>query len=74
MSGVIYRLDRSGHGEVAKWGEDAESRKAGAAVFAELAEKGFTMFDVTDPEAGTKLEAFKPEATEIIAVPRMVAG
>ena len=72
--GRLYKLDRTGHGEVAAWGDDAESRAAGDAAFKSLTERGFTMFDVTDPQNGEKLEAFKPEATEIIAVPRMQAG
>lgn len=72
--GVLYKLDRSGHGEVAKWGEDAESRADGARAFSELAERGFTMFDVTNPQEGRKLDAFDPAAREIIATPRMVGG
>ena len=72
--GRIYRLDRSGHGEVAAWGEDAESRLAGAKAFDELASKGFTLFDITNKEEGRVLRAFDPAATEILAVPRMVAG
>lgn len=72
--GILYKLDRTGHGEVAKWGEDAESRDAGAKAFAALADAGFTMFDVTDPQAGRRIDAFDPEATEIIATPRMQAG
>lgn len=74
MAGKLYKLDSSGHGEVATWGDDAESQAAGAAAFKELADKGFAMFDVTDPHAGDVLKEFKPEATEIIAVPRLVAG
>ena len=27
--GKLYKLDRSGHGEVAAWGVDTESRAAG---------------------------------------------
>ncbi len=72
--GRIYKLDRSGHGEVAAWGDDAQSREAGEVAFKSLVERGFTMFDVSDPQKGEKLEVFKPEATEIIAVPRLVAG
>lgn len=72
MLGTIYKLDRTGHGEVAKWGDDAESRAAGAAVFAELAAKGFTMFE-GGPD-GRQLAAFDPEVVETIAVPRLVAG
>ncbi len=72
--GVLYKLDRTGHGEVATWGEDADSRAAGQKAFADLASKHFTMFDVTNPQAGRKLDAFDPDATEVIAVPRMVAG
>ena len=72
--GVMFKLDASGHGEVAKWGADAESRAAGTAAFQALADKGFTMFDITDPMEGKKLEAFDPNATEILAVPRMVGG
>ncbi len=72
--GKLFKLDRSGHGEVVTWGEDAQSREAGAEAFKSLTERGFTMFDITDPENGKKLEAFAPEAAEIIAVPRLVAG
>ena len=74
MAGRIYKLDRSGHGKVAAWGADAESRAAGAKAFADLAAKGFTMFDISTPEDGRKLDAFDPEAVEVIAVPRMQAG
>ena len=72
--GKMYKLDRTGHGEVATWGDDAESRAAGATAFKDLVERGFTMFDVTDPHAGNKLNEFKADAEEIIAVPRMQAG
>lgn len=72
--GVLYKLDRSGHGEVAKWGDDAASREAGAKAFADLAARGFTMFDVTQPQEGRKLDAFDPHAAEIIATPRMIGG
>jgi hypothetical protein len=72
--GVMYKLDRTGHGEVATWGEDAEDRAAGATAFQSLVDQKFTMFDVTDPHAGRKLDTFDPEAKEIIAVPRMQAG
>jgi hypothetical protein len=75
MAGVIYKLDRTGHGEVAKWGEDAESRAAGAAAFADLAAKGYTMFDITNPQEDAPiLKAFDPEAREVIAVPQLVGG
>lgn len=72
--GKIWKLDRTGHGEIAKWGEDAESRATGAAAFQDLTERGFTMFDVTNPQEGRKLDAFDPEAKEIIATPQLVAG
>ena len=73
--GKMHKLDATGHGEVAAWGEDAESRAAGDAAFKSLAERGFTMFDVSDPLVGKPaMRAFNPEATDIIAVPRLVAG
>ncbi len=72
--GTMSKLDRTGHGQVADWGADAESRTVGETAFKRLAAEGFTMFDVTDPLAGEKLEAFRPEAGEIIAVPRMKGG
>ncbi len=75
MAGRLYKLDRSGHGEVAAWGEDAESRATGEAAFKSLTERGFTMFDISEPTVGKPtMKAFDPEATEIIAVPRLVAG
>jgi len=75
MAGKIYKLDSSGHGEVASWGEDAVSREAGAAAFQALADKGFTMFDVSDPLKGKPaLRTFDPEVAEIIAVPQLVGG
>ncbi len=74
MAGKLYKLDSTGHGEVAAWGEDVQSREAGAAAFRDLETRGFTMFDVSDPQRGEKLRAFRPEASEIIAVPRMQAG
>lgn len=70
--GVLYKLDRSGHGEVAKWGDDQESRDAGAKAFEELKARHFTMFDKNTPRP--PLQEFDPEATEIIAVPQLVAG
>jgi hypothetical protein len=72
--GKMFKLDRSGHGEVATWGDDVESREAGTKAFASLVERGFTMFDVTNPQEGKKLDQFEPDAAEIIAVPRMQAG
>lgn len=75
MAGRIYKLDSTGHGEVATWGDDAESRAAGAEAFKSLADRGFTMFDVTDPLVGKPtMKAFDPEAAEIVAVPRLQAG
>lgn len=75
MSGKLYKLDKSGHGEVAMWGDDAASWEAGAEAFKSLAERGFTMFDVSDRLIGKPaMRVFDPEATEIIAVPRLVAG
>lgn len=75
MAGKLYKLDRSGHGEVATWGDDKESREAGSEAFKSLTERGFTMFDVSDPLVGKPvMKSFDPEATEIIAVPRLVAG
>ena len=73
--GKMFKLDKSGHGEVAAWGEDAESRAAGDAAFKSLRERGFTMFDVSDPLVGKPvMEMFDPEASEIVAVPQLVAG
>ena len=72
--GKLYKLDHTGHGEVANWGDDAASRHAGTTAFNLLAERGFTMFDVTRPQDGKKIDAFDPEADEIIAVPRLQAG
>ena len=72
--GVIYKLDHTGHGEVARWGADAESRAAGKAAFTRLVAQDFTMFDVGSPFAGRRLRAFDPEAREVIAVPRMIGG
>jgi hypothetical protein len=74
MAGKIYKLDRSGHGEVATWGDDAESRAAGAAAFNDLVKKHYTLFDITNPQSGRKLDAFDPDAEEVIAVSRMQAG
>jgi len=72
--GVMYKLDSTGHGEVSKWGDDDDSRAAGDAAFKALAKKNFTMFDVTDKQAGRMLDRFDPKAEEIIAVPRMKGG
>ncbi len=75
MSGKLFKLDSSGHGEVATWGADAESRAAGEAAFKSLTERGFAMFDISDPKiCKTTMRAFDPEATEIVAVPKLVAG
>ena len=75
MAGTLYKLDKTGHGEVATWGDDAQSREAGAEAFKSLADRGFAMFDVSDKLIGKPaLRAFDPEATEIVAVPRLVAG
>ncbi len=71
----MFKLDKSGHGEVAEWGADAASRAAGAAAFKALSDKGFAMFDISDRLIGKPaMRAFDPEAAEIIAVPRMVGG
>lgn len=75
MAGTMFKLDKTGHGEVAKWGDDAESRVAGEAAFKALADKGFTMFDTSDPQVGKPaMRAFDPDATEVIAVPQLIAG
>ncbi len=73
--GKIFKLDRTGHAPVVEWGDDAASREAGAEAFKSLIARGFTMFDTSDPLVGKPvMRAFDPEATEIIAVPRLVAG
>lgn len=74
MAGKISILDRTGHSEHT-WCDDPESRAAGEKIFKELVAKHFTMFDVSNPPAGgTALREFNPDATEIIAVPRMEGG
>lgn len=75
MSGTIYKLDRTGHGEVAKWGDDAESRAAGAKAFDELVAQHYTMFDITNPQEDAPiLKVFDPTAREVLAVPQLVGG
>ena len=74
--GQILRLDHRGHGPVAKWeiGDKAEIKTA-AEVFDDHRAKGFAMFDISDPlDVGKQLIAFKPEATEILALPKMAGG
>lgn len=75
MAGTLFKLDASGHGQVAEWGDDTESRTAGEVAFKSLASRGFALFDVSDKLIGKPaMRAFDPEATEIIAVPQLVAG
>ncbi len=79
--GVLNRLDHRGHGPIAKWSEDTRSRGKAAAEFAAHIAEGYTMYDISEPPGvtpgkalGRKLDAFDPEAIEILAVPRMIAG
>jgi hypothetical protein len=83
MQHVMNRLDHRGHGPIATWGDDEASRAEAATVFRShqlpLAEggRGCTMYDISACEAGAlgkKLDSFDPEATEILVVPRLVAG
>jgi hypothetical protein len=77
---VMNRLDARGHGPIAQWSDDAASRSAAASAFAAHQAMGYTMYDISERALtpgevlGRKLEAFDAEATEILAVPRMVAG
>jgi hypothetical protein len=73
---ALYKLDHTGHGLVAEWEQDdAAAQKVAAGEFDALAAKGFTMFDISDPQVGKPpLKAFDPNATEVIAVPRMAGG
>lgn len=73
--GVMSRLDHRGHGPVASWKpEDAESVAVASRVFTHHRERHYTMFDVSNPQKGRRLDAFDVEAKEILAVPRMRAG
>jgi len=71
----LSKLDRTGHGEVATWGKDAQSRADGAKAFTALKEKGYTMFDISDPLADKPpMKVFDAEAEEVIAVPQLEGG
>jgi hypothetical protein len=81
MLHVMNRLDHRGHGPIARWSEDAASRAEAAAEFGRHQAMDYTMYDISarpgltpGEEIGRKLDAFDAEATEILAVPRMVAG
>jgi hypothetical protein len=78
---VMNRLDARGHGPIARWSEDAASQTEAGAEFAKHQALGYTMYDISErprltpgEEIGRKLDSFDAEATEILAVPRMVAG
>lgn len=74
--GQIYKLDKTGHGLVAEWSkEDKAAQTVAAGEFEALIAKGYTMFDISDGEAGKPpVRAFDPDVAEVIAVPRMVGG
>ena len=79
MLHVMNRLDDRGHGPIARWSEDAASRAEASAEFAKHQALGYTMYDISPAvtpgeEIGRKLDAFDAEATEILAVPRIVGG
>lgn len=73
---ALYKMGREGHGLVAEWtGTDAAAEKIAAGEFEKLVAAGFTMFDISDGQAGKPvMRAFDPKAGEILAVPRMVGG
>ncbi len=71
---IMTRLDRRGHGEIARWSVDDKLSQAQAKkVFKEHQLKHFTMFDISHDD-GVKLTEFDPNATEILATPPMQAG
>lgn len=72
----ICAMDRTGHSERAAWEtSDPEALARGAAVFAELQEKGFTAFKNEEGTAdhGRRVGSFEPD-TSVIMVPRMAGG
>ncbi len=72
---VINRLDGRGHGPVARWSaEHADQVVSAKQVFDKMLEDGYLMTDVSDPKEEVVLKAFDPNATEILAVPRMIGG
>jgi hypothetical protein len=73
LMGKLYKLDDSGHGTVAEWGEDEASQRLAQGEAEALIAKGCTLFDISEP-TGKKIDGFDAGATEILAVPRMVGG
>lgn len=73
MAGILYKLDRSGHGEQARWSDDRLSQDAARDMFNRLRDNGHAIADLTRGD-GVFIPEFDPTATELLAVPQLVAG
>ena len=73
--GKLCRLDASGHGAAVEWDERATTREVAERVFREYQRSGYDLFRPGKRDGdGALLKNFDPDAEEIIAVRRMVAG
>jgi hypothetical protein len=75
--GVLYRLDNSGDGELAKWDPKVKAEVAIAEeIFGNLVKSGERVADISDPHAwpAPLLETFDPDATELMVVPQLQGG
>ena len=77
----VLRIMTAREGDLSlAWGEtkDKEATEMGenevAAKFAELVEKGFSVFEIGEDGVGTRAKTFNPTATELIAVPAIQGG
>lgn len=72
MAGVLYKLDRTGHGEQARWSNDRISQERARTVFNRLRDNGHAIADLS--RDGVFIREFDPTATELLAVPQLVSG
>lgn len=73
MAGVMYRLDKRGHGEVARWGDDALSQAQAEQVFAAQVASGSRIADISDNH-GKLLDKFDPTVAEMLVILPRVGG
>jgi hypothetical protein len=61
---VIYKLAPGGHGVVV-----VEEGMTTQKVFDDLLDRGWSMYDLSNPETGKKLDTLDPASTLVVAVP-----
>jgi len=73
--GQLHILDKTGDSRIIWNVGDTEHVKTAKATFDGLRAKGYSMFSIkADGDTGGRVDEFKPELEQVIAVPRIVGG